>query len=202
MSLPVPAGGELVLDPLGSHLMLVGLADPLTTGERFDITLAFATAGASTPRSRCGTPRREARRRHGRPRRCWPLACGGGDGTAGIALPDLELPALDAGGAALDVGAIRGPAVVNVWATWCVPVPPGAPRVPGGRRVARGRPLHRRQQRRDRRRAGVPRRASASRTSSTSTTTAASPRSSAPPACRPPSSSTRTAPWPPPTSAR
>ena len=28
--------------------MLVGLADPLTTGERFDITLEFATAGAVT----------------------------------------------------------------------------------------------------------------------------------------------------------
>jgi copper(I)-binding protein len=47
-SLPVPAGGELVLDPLGSHLMLVGLADPLTAGERFDITLEFATAGSLT----------------------------------------------------------------------------------------------------------------------------------------------------------
>lgn len=43
--LPVPAGGELALDPLGSHLMLVGLADPLTTGERFDVTLQFTTAG-------------------------------------------------------------------------------------------------------------------------------------------------------------
>ena len=47
-SLPVPADGELVLDPLGSHLMLVGLGDPLTNGEHFDITLAFATAGAVT----------------------------------------------------------------------------------------------------------------------------------------------------------
>jgi copper(I)-binding protein len=47
-SLAVPAGGELVLEPLGSHLMLVGLADPLTTGERFDITLELANAGALT----------------------------------------------------------------------------------------------------------------------------------------------------------
>ena len=44
-ALDVPAGGELVLEPIGSHLMLVGLADPLTTGETFDVTLHFATAG-------------------------------------------------------------------------------------------------------------------------------------------------------------
>jgi copper(I)-binding protein len=48
MALAVPAGGELVLDPLGSHLMLVGLAAPLTAGSHFDITLQFATAGAVT----------------------------------------------------------------------------------------------------------------------------------------------------------
>lgn len=44
-ALPVPAGGELVLEPIGNHLMLVGLADPLTTGETLDLTLHFATAG-------------------------------------------------------------------------------------------------------------------------------------------------------------
>ena len=48
LSLPVPAGGELVLEPLGDHLMLVGLVDPLTDGEQFDITLEFATAGDVT----------------------------------------------------------------------------------------------------------------------------------------------------------
>jgi copper(I)-binding protein len=48
VALPVPAGGELVLDPLGSHLMLVGLAGPLTSGTHFDITLRFATAGDVT----------------------------------------------------------------------------------------------------------------------------------------------------------
>jgi len=48
MSVPVPAGGELVLEPLGTHLMLVDLVDPLTTGERFAITLAFATGGEVT----------------------------------------------------------------------------------------------------------------------------------------------------------
>jgi hypothetical protein len=44
-TLPVPAGDELVLEPIGHHLMLVDLADPLTTGETFDLTLHFATAG-------------------------------------------------------------------------------------------------------------------------------------------------------------
>jgi copper(I)-binding protein len=44
-SLPVPAGGELVLEPIGNHLMLVDLADALTTGETFELTLHFATAG-------------------------------------------------------------------------------------------------------------------------------------------------------------
>jgi copper(I)-binding protein len=44
-ALAVPAGGELVLEPIGNHLMLVDLADPLTTGETFDVTLHFATAG-------------------------------------------------------------------------------------------------------------------------------------------------------------
>jgi copper(I)-binding protein len=48
MSMAVPAGGELVLDPLGSHLMLVGLVAPLIDGSHFDITLQFATAGAVT----------------------------------------------------------------------------------------------------------------------------------------------------------
>jgi copper(I)-binding protein len=39
-------GGELVLEPFGNHLMLVGLAEPLTSGRTFDVTLQFATAGA------------------------------------------------------------------------------------------------------------------------------------------------------------
>jgi len=38
VTLPIEAGGELELDPLGNHLMLVGLGDPLTVGERFDVT--------------------------------------------------------------------------------------------------------------------------------------------------------------------
>jgi thiol-disulfide isomerase/thioredoxin len=46
---------------------------------------------------------------------------GGSDGRSDRRLPDLELRALDAGGAALAVGELRGPAVVNLWATWCAP---------------------------------------------------------------------------------
>jgi periplasmic copper chaperone A len=45
-SLPVADGKPLVLDPLGDHLMLVDLTGPLTSGERFDVTLHFADAGA------------------------------------------------------------------------------------------------------------------------------------------------------------
>ena len=48
-------------------------------------------------------------------------ACGGGGGDSRATLPDLTLPALHDGAPALDVGALRGPAVVNLWATWCQP---------------------------------------------------------------------------------
>jgi thiol-disulfide isomerase/thioredoxin len=46
-------------------------------------------------------------------------ACGGRDDHA--ALPDVTLPGLHDGAAALDVGALKGPAVINLWATWCQP---------------------------------------------------------------------------------
>jgi cytochrome c biogenesis protein CcmG, thiol:disulfide interchange protein DsbE len=48
-------------------------------------------------------------------------ACSGGGGDAGTTLPDLTLSSLHDGAPALDVGALRGPAVVNLWATWCGP---------------------------------------------------------------------------------
>jgi periplasmic copper chaperone A len=44
-SMPVAPDAAIELDPLGSHLMLVDLAGPLTKGERFDVTLHFRTAG-------------------------------------------------------------------------------------------------------------------------------------------------------------
>lgn len=48
-------------------------------------------------------------------------ACGssGGDGT-GERLPDVPIERLD-GSATISLSDIRGPAVVNLWATWCAP---------------------------------------------------------------------------------
>ena len=48
-------------------------------------------------------------------------SCGGGSSGGGDPLPDVTLASLDDGAPALDVGALRGPAVVNLWATWCQP---------------------------------------------------------------------------------
>lgn len=53
-------------------------------------------------------------------------ACGssGGPGTGGAersaALPDLTLAGFD-GGKDLDLAELRGPAVINLWASWCGP---------------------------------------------------------------------------------
>ena len=44
-SMPVGPDQDIELDPLGSHLMLVDLAGPLTTGRTFDVTLHFRDAG-------------------------------------------------------------------------------------------------------------------------------------------------------------
>lgn len=45
---------------------------------------------------------------------------GGGDGAV-ERLPDLELAPLNGEGDALDLGHVSGPAVINLWATWCAP---------------------------------------------------------------------------------
>jgi thiol-disulfide isomerase/thioredoxin len=47
-------------------------------------------------------------------------ACGSGGGGEGRTLPDLELPRLDGTGT-LQLSSVDGPAVVNLWATWCAP---------------------------------------------------------------------------------
>lgn len=47
-------------------------------------------------------------------------ACGSGDGASGERLPELELPRLDGTGT-LVLSDVDGPAVVNLWATWCAP---------------------------------------------------------------------------------
>lgn len=46
--------------------------------------------------------------------------CGTGD-NSGDTLPGLTLQPLRAGDEPLDVGALEGPAVINLWATWCQP---------------------------------------------------------------------------------
>jgi thiol-disulfide isomerase/thioredoxin len=50
--------------------------------------------------------------------------CTGDSGTPASAtsdrLPDVSLPSLT-GGTPVDLGSLRGPAVVNLWAQWCVP---------------------------------------------------------------------------------
>lgn len=42
-------------------------------------------------------------------------------GGVGADLPAVELPALDDAGEPLALGDLTGPAVVNLWATWCGP---------------------------------------------------------------------------------
>ena len=39
--LDIPAGADVALAPGGVHVMLMGLADPLATGDTFEVTLTF-----------------------------------------------------------------------------------------------------------------------------------------------------------------
>lgn len=48
------------------------------------------------------------------------VAGGCGSGTGPASLPDVELAGL-AGAPSLDLSALREPALVNLWATWCTP---------------------------------------------------------------------------------
>ncbi len=43
--LEIPAGGEVVLEPGGYHMMFMGLEQGFVEGEAFDATLVFETAG-------------------------------------------------------------------------------------------------------------------------------------------------------------
>jgi len=47
-ALLVPAGGSLVLEPGGYHLMLLDLKAPLVAGKRVPVTLQFEKSGAVT----------------------------------------------------------------------------------------------------------------------------------------------------------
>lgn len=42
---PIPAGGSVVFEPGGLHMMVLGVAEPLAVGERFAVTLRFERAG-------------------------------------------------------------------------------------------------------------------------------------------------------------
>lgn len=44
-SIPVPVDGDVALEPGGYHIMLMQLAEPLTEGSEFTVTLTFAKAG-------------------------------------------------------------------------------------------------------------------------------------------------------------
>jgi periplasmic copper chaperone A len=44
----IPAGQPVTLAPGGYHIMLMGLAKPLTAGQSFPLTLTFAKAGTRT----------------------------------------------------------------------------------------------------------------------------------------------------------
>lgn len=48
MSLPIPAGQTVTLEPGGFHAMLMGLKTPLKKGESFPMTLTFQNAGPVT----------------------------------------------------------------------------------------------------------------------------------------------------------
>jgi periplasmic copper chaperone A len=47
-SIDIPAGQAVTLQPGGLHIMLVGLAKPLQTGQSFPLTLTFEKAGSRT----------------------------------------------------------------------------------------------------------------------------------------------------------
>jgi len=49
-----------------------------------------------------------------------PCVSSGGTPGASPSLPDLALPCFD-GSATVHLGQLRGPAVVNLWASWCAP---------------------------------------------------------------------------------
>jgi periplasmic copper chaperone A len=45
-AIPIEAGESLVLQPGGTHLMLLGIEDALKAGEQLILTLEFANAGS------------------------------------------------------------------------------------------------------------------------------------------------------------
>ena len=86
---------------LATALLVLALAATGCTGAEDPPALATPPAGSAAPLAACPEP--------GRPT------------TASVALPDLELPCLGAGGT-LRLSRLTGtPTVVNLWASWCPP---------------------------------------------------------------------------------
>lgn len=57
-ALELPAGQAVALAPGGLHLMLMGLREPLTPGQRFPVVLQFERAGAVSVEVAVGAPER------------------------------------------------------------------------------------------------------------------------------------------------
>jgi len=55
--LPLPAGQAVTLAPGGDHIMLLGVREPLVTGDTVPLTLAFAQAGPVEVEASVGQPR-------------------------------------------------------------------------------------------------------------------------------------------------
>ena len=47
--------------------------------------------------------------------------CGGSEGSAASGLPAVEITSVADGATTVQADALRGPALVNLWATWCGP---------------------------------------------------------------------------------
>lgn len=45
-SIPIPSGGEVSLQPMGYHVMLLQTREPLQVGKKFTCTLVFQKAGS------------------------------------------------------------------------------------------------------------------------------------------------------------
>lgn len=54
--LPLPAGQAVALAPGGNHIMLMGVAEPLKTGDSVPLTLTFATAAPVEVAATVGQP--------------------------------------------------------------------------------------------------------------------------------------------------
>ncbi len=94
-------------DPTGPASAVAGTAMCLTLTEPG--AAPTASAGAGSPSAGAGSPSASASSPSGGP------ATGTGE-----PLPDLTLPCF-AGGQPVHLAAVRGPAVLNLWASWCEP---------------------------------------------------------------------------------